>query len=64
MNQVQVDPSAVIHTLSQQISRMAVDHAVALAAKDAEIEELKKQLVAEMDAEGGTKNEASDQVRA
>jgi len=59
MNQVQVDPSAVIHTLSQQISRMAVDHAVALAAKDAEIAELKaeneqlrKEAVEQMDAEG------------
>lgn len=59
MNQVQVDPNAVIHTLSQQISRMAIDHAVALAAKDAEIAELKaeneqlrKEAIEQMDAEG------------
>lgn len=49
MTQKQIDPNAVINTLSEQVRRMAVDHAVALAAKDAEIEELRRQLVADMD---------------
>lgn len=49
MTQQQIDPNAVINALSEQLRRMAVEHAVALAAKDAEIAELQRQLVADMD---------------
>lgn len=59
MNQIQVDPNTVIHNISEQMRQMVVNHAVALAAKDAEIEglkaeieQLRKDAVAEMDAEG------------
>lgn len=51
--QPQVDMNLAAFYLSKQIQQMAIDHAVALASKDAEIAELRRQLVADMDAEEG-----------
>ena len=48
--QPQVDMNLAAYYLSKQIQQMSIDHAVTMAAKDAEIAELKKQIVAEMDA--------------
>lgn len=59
MNKMKVDSNQIIHNLSEQLRIMAVEHAVTLAARDAEItelraenEQLRKEAIEQMDAEG------------